>query len=59
MLQRGNAKYSWFWHGDPLTPGTPAREDTIRVDPKNAPTLPRIPAAVLSSHEGNVFVNAK
>ena len=24
FLQRGNAKYSWFWHGDPLTPNAPA-----------------------------------
>ena len=24
MLQRGNAKLSWFWHGDPLTPGVGA-----------------------------------
>ena len=27
MLQRGNAKYSWFWHGDPLTPGVGATTD--------------------------------
>ena len=23
-FQRGNGKYSWFWHGDPLTPGVAA-----------------------------------
>jgi len=51
LLQRGNAKYSWFWHGDPLTPGTAARSDgrdSGRMDPASAPTLPRIPVAVLS-----------
>ena len=25
MLQRGNAKFSWLWHGDPLTPGVAAK----------------------------------
>ena len=48
QIQRGNAKYSWFWHGDPLTPGAPAVRDAARQDPAQAPTLPRIPAAVLS-----------
>lgn len=48
LLQRGNGKYSWFWHGDPLTPGTPALADGQRRDPATAQTLPRIPAAVLS-----------
>jgi len=48
LLQRGNAKYSWFWHGDPLTPGVAATFDAARLDPATAPTLPRIPAAVLS-----------
>jgi N-acetylated-alpha-linked acidic dipeptidase len=48
LLQRGNAKYSWFWHGDPLTPGTAALNGAPRLDPAAAPTLPRIPVAVLS-----------
>jgi len=48
QIQRGNAKYSWFWHGDPLTPGSPAVRDAARQDPAMAPTLPRIPAAALS-----------
>jgi N-acetylated-alpha-linked acidic dipeptidase len=48
LLQRGNAKYSWFWHGDPLTPGAPATAGATRLDASTAPTLPRIPAAVLS-----------
>ena len=48
LLQRGNARYSWFWHGDPLTPGVAATFDAARLDPATAPTLPRIPAAVLS-----------
>jgi len=51
LLQRGNGKYSWFWHGDPLTPGAPALADAVRLDPATAPTLPHIPAAVLSWSE--------
>jgi N-acetylated-alpha-linked acidic dipeptidase len=51
LLQRGNAKYSWFWHGDPLTPGVAATANAARLDPATAPTLPRIPAAVLSARE--------
>ena len=49
MLQRGNGKYSWFWHGDPLSPGVGARAESTVLDPAAAPTLPRIPAIVLSS----------
>jgi len=48
LLQRGNAKYSWFWHGDPLTPATAAVRDASRLDPATAPTLPKIPVAVLA-----------
>ena len=49
FLQRGNAKYSWHWHGDPLTPLVPATGAASALAPSNAPTLPRIPAAVLSA----------
>jgi N-acetylated-alpha-linked acidic dipeptidase len=49
--QDGNGKYSWFWHGDPLSPGVGARADSKVLDPANAPTLPKIPAIVLSSKE--------
>jgi N-acetylated-alpha-linked acidic dipeptidase len=52
FIQRGNAKYSWFWHGDPLTPGVAAKADVTGLDPATAPTLPRIPAAVISAAEG-------
>ena len=52
MLQRGNAKLSWFWHGDPLTPGVGATADAARLDPKTAPTLPKIPVVVLSAARG-------
>jgi N-acetylated-alpha-linked acidic dipeptidase len=48
LLQRGNAKLSWFFHGDPLTPGRPALPTAERLRPEEAPTLPRIPVAVLS-----------
>lgn len=49
--QDGNGKYSWFWHGDPLSPGVGARADSRVLDPASAPTLPRIPAIVLASKE--------
>jgi N-acetylated-alpha-linked acidic dipeptidase len=48
MLQRGNAKFSWHWHGDPLTPHAAAIESAARRNPADAPTLPRIPAAAIS-----------
>jgi hypothetical protein len=51
QLQRGNAKYSWFWHGDPLTPGVGATASAPRVAAGDAPTLPRIPVGVLAWHE--------
>jgi len=49
--QDGNGKYSWFWHGDPLSPGVGARADSKVLDPATVPTLPRIPAIVLSYKE--------
>jgi uncharacterized protein len=52
-VQRGNAKLSWFWHGDALTPGVAATSEAARLDPATAPTLPRIPAVPLSAHEAS------
>ena len=51
MLQRGNAKLSWFWHGDPLTPGVAATPDAKRLEVSAAPTLPKIPVVVISAHD--------
>ncbi len=51
QVQRGNAKLSWFWHGDALTPGVATTSDASRLDPAKAPTLPRIPAVPLSARE--------
>ncbi len=51
MVQRGNAKMSWFWHGDPLTPGVAAKPRVDRLEPMNAPTLPRIPVVAISANE--------
>jgi N-acetylated-alpha-linked acidic dipeptidase len=51
QAQSGNGKYSWFWHGDPLSPGVGARTNFSVMEPAAAPTLPRIPAIVLSSKE--------
>ncbi len=57
QVQRGNAKYSWFWHGDPLTPGTAAKAGSAPLDPTTAPTLPRIPALVISADEAGRVLN--
>jgi N-acetylated-alpha-linked acidic dipeptidase len=51
MLQRGNAKFSWLWHGDPLTPGVAAKPAIDRLQPMKAPTLPKIPVVVISANE--------
>jgi N-acetylated-alpha-linked acidic dipeptidase len=56
MLQRGNAKYSWHWHGDPLTPGAPARGDAQRLSPASAPTRPRIPVVALCAEAGQAVL---
>jgi N-acetylated-alpha-linked acidic dipeptidase len=58
MLQRGNAKYSWFWHGDPLTPGVAATKDAPRVPEATAPTLPKIPIVVMSWGQAQHLVAA-
>ncbi len=55
--QDGNGKYSWFWHGDPLSPGVGARADSKVLDPATAPTLPRIPAIVLSYREATKILS--
>ena len=52
MLQRGNAKLSWFWHGDPLTPGVARHRRCRSVSMRRgAPTLPKIPVVVISANE--------
>ncbi len=58
MVQRGNAKYSWFWHGDALTPGVGATADAARIDEATAPTLPKIPVVVLSWGEAQHLMAA-
>lgn len=58
MLQRGNAKYSWFWHGDPLTPGVGATADAARLPEATAPTLPKIPVVVVSAAEAQHLMAA-
>ena len=58
QLQRGNGKYSWFWHGDPLSPGFAATKDAKLLDEASAPTLPRIPAVVLSAKAASQILSA-
>jgi N-acetylated-alpha-linked acidic dipeptidase len=57
QIQRGNGKYSWFWHGDPLTPGVAATESASNLDPASAPTLPRIPAVVIAHREASKILS--
>jgi N-acetylated-alpha-linked acidic dipeptidase len=57
QTQSGNAKYSWFWHGDPLTPGVGATPDAPARDPAAVPTLPRIPAVVLPWKEASKILS--
>jgi N-acetylated-alpha-linked acidic dipeptidase len=58
MLQRGNAKYSWYWHGDALTPGVAATADAPRIDEATAPTLPKIPVVPISWGEAQHLLRA-
>ncbi|MGH9174533.1 MAG: CocE/NonD family hydrolase, partial [Vicinamibacterales bacterium] len=57
QAQSGNGKYSWFWHGDPLTPGVGATPGARALDPAAAPTLPKIPAAVLPWKEASKILS--
>ena len=57
QAQSGNGKYSWFWHGDALTPGVGATSDARAMDPATAPTLPKIPAVVLSWKEASKILS--
>jgi hypothetical protein len=36
-VQRGNAKLSWFWHGDALTPGVAATSDAPPASTRRRP----------------------
>ncbi len=56
QIQRGNGKYSWFWHGDPLSPGFAATSDAPVLDPAAVPTLPKIPAVPLAWKEAEVIL---
>ena len=58
MLQRGNAKYSWYWHGDALTPGVAATADATRINQATAPTLPKIPVVPISWGEAQHLLSA-
>ncbi|MBL0171743.1 MAG: CocE/NonD family hydrolase [Gemmatimonadaceae bacterium] len=58
MPQRGNAKLSWFFHGDPLTPGTAAVANALRLEPATAPTLPKIPVVVIGWGEARHLLAA-
>jgi len=40
--QDGNGKYSWFWHGDPLSPGVGARIRRCWIPPLRRP-FPKFP----------------
>ncbi len=57
QLQRGNGKFSWFWHGDPLSPGFAATADAPVLEPGAVPTLPRIPVVVLAHREASAILS--
>ncbi|EPY50537.1 Tre1 family protein [Schizosaccharomyces cryophilus OY26] len=44
LLYRGSAAKSYYYLGDPLTPGVPSHWDSNRIQPENAQVLPRITA---------------
>ena len=58
LIQRGNAKLSWYWHGDPLTPGVAAVDGAPRLARAGVPTLPTIPVVVLSWGEARHLLQA-
>ncbi len=58
MPQRGNAKMSWYWHGDPLTPGHSPDKSPESLLPANSPVLPSIPVVALAWGEALHLLSA-
>jgi N-acetylated-alpha-linked acidic dipeptidase len=58
FIQRGNAKYSWYWHGDPLTPGYACGPDCLTRSPQQTETLPKIPVVAISSAAAQPILRA-
>lgn len=58
FIQRGNAKYSWFYHGDPLTPGCANGPGCPPRRPSDAPTLPKIPVVAISAEAADPILRA-
>jgi N-acetylated-alpha-linked acidic dipeptidase len=50
-IQRGAITYDFIVPGDPLTPGWASVEGARRLSPKDAQSLPRIMATVISWHD--------
>jgi N-acetylated-alpha-linked acidic dipeptidase len=55
-IQRGSIIYTQIYPGDPLTPGTPATANAKRLDPADAPTLPRIPTMPINAQDAAVIL---
>ena len=50
-IQRGSITYDFIVPGDPLTPGWASVAGARRLSPKDAPSLPKIMATVISWHD--------
>ncbi len=50
-IQRGSVVYTFFYPGDPLTPGVASTESARRLDPKEAVTLPHTPTLPISARD--------
>ena len=50
-IQRGSITYDFITPGDPLTPGWASVAGARRLSPKDAPSLPKIMATVISWHD--------
>jgi N-acetylated-alpha-linked acidic dipeptidase len=56
-IQRGSILYTEFYPGDPLTPGTPATVDAVRISPNAAVSLPHIPTMPISAQDASAILS--
>ncbi|KAJ2555700.1 Vacuolar protein sorting-associated protein 70, partial [Coemansia sp. RSA 1933] len=57
-FQRGSVSLIQIYPGDPLTPGYPAKKDSVRIDPKNAKNIVTIPSLPLSYRDALPLLQA-
>ncbi len=56
-IQRGSILYTEFYPGDPLTPGTAATADAVRISPNAAVSLPHIPTMPISAQDASAILS--